>query len=144
MNYQYFLCFIVAILFSCKSSELSELKLQDPDFMKGTWSDDYEINYKIDDQTWEMGSEITFHVIEWNDNENYIIVENDKSNAFNAGQYSRIDYIFLNDMKSYEWAFCLTAYDKATEGDARNTSAADGENPKSGCNGFPFSRMKKR
>ncbi|NNF34237.1 MAG: hypothetical protein HKN68_09015 [Saprospiraceae bacterium] len=117
--------------------------MNDRELIIGTWADDYEINYKIDDHLWKMGSEITFHVIEWNRNKNFIIVENDSNNAYNAGQYSRIDYIILDNMKPYEWAFCLTAYDKDTAIDARNTPAADGENPKSGCNGFPFSRMKR-
>lgn len=128
---------------SCKSSDLTELRLQDPDLMKGTWLDDYEINYKIEDQTWEMGSEIIFHVLEWNEDKNFIIVKNDEGNAYNADQYSRIDYILFNDMKPYEWGFCLTAYDQKTADDARNTPPANGKNPKSGCNGFPFSRMKR-
>jgi len=143
-NYQFIFCAFILLLFSCKSSELPNSQLNDRTLLKGTWSDDYEINYMIKDQTWKMGNEITFHILEWDESNQFVIVENDKSNAYNAGQYSRIDYIFLKDMKPYQWAFCLTAYDKETASDARNTAAADGNNPKSGCNGFPFSRMKRK
>ena len=111
--------------------------------MMGAWKDDYDISYIIEENTWKLGSDITFHIIEWNQEKQFLIVKNDESNAYNAGMYSRIDYLILNDMDPYTWAYCLTAYDKPTEDLARSTPQADVQNPKTGCNGFPFSRMKR-
>ena len=49
----------------------------------------------------------------------------------------------FSNMEPYFWGFCLTVYDAATEKIAKKTAYVDRKNPKKGCNGYPFSRMKK-
>jgi hypothetical protein len=44
-------------------------------------------------------------------------------------------------MGQWKWGYCLTAYKAATDAQAGATAAADRENPKTGCGGYPFSRM---
>ena len=57
------------------------------------------------------------------------------------GLFTRIDWVRL-DMAPFTWAFCMTAY-KATPADsAEATQPAKRDVPRTGCNGFPFSRMK--
>lgn len=48
----------------------------------------------------------------------------------------------LSDLAPYTWAFCLTAYKAPTAESARATTAANRATPRTGCNGYPFSRMK--
>lgn len=68
---------------------------------------------------------------------------NDKNNFSEAGLYIRIDYMVFQNMEPFMWGFCLTVYNATTEKEAIMKSQADRQNPKKGCGGFPFSRMKK-
>ena len=134
---------LLLLLYGCKSPQ--SVSNQDEAMnILGGWVDDYEITYSITSDTWELGSDITFHILEWNKDQQYLIVKNDDSNAYNAGLYSKIDYTSIKGMEPYSWAYCLTAYDKSSEKDARDTPTSDKSDPKIGCNGFPFSRMKKK
>ncbi|CAN5907988.1 hypothetical protein BH11GEM2_BH11GEM2_35000 [soil metagenome] len=56
--------------------------------------------------------------------------------------WSRIDWIRL-EMAPYEWAFCLSAYAAPTQEAALATTTARRDAPRTGCNGHPFSRMRR-
>jgi hypothetical protein len=49
----------------------------------------------------------------------------------------------FSNMEPFRWGFCFTVYDANTDSLAEVTAHADRQNPKKGCNGFPFSRMKR-
>ncbi len=49
----------------------------------------------------------------------------------------------LAGMPPYEWAFCLSAYEASSAGEAEAAEIARREQPMTGCNGFPFSRMRR-
>jgi hypothetical protein len=113
-------------------------------FMYGNFTDDYGIQYEINTKTWRLLPDMTFHILSWNKKEEYLLARNDKNNPSDAGKYSRIDYMKLTGMTPYEWAFCISAYDASSIQEAEKTEVADRSNPKKGCNGFPFSRMKRK
>ncbi|NND72725.1 MAG: hypothetical protein HKN43_14205 [Rhodothermales bacterium] len=103
--------------------------------------DDYNSHYWISEASWIQDSSYAFHVVTWNTDQKYIIARNDSLNPSEAGLYSRIDYVELS-MEPYTWAFCLTTYDATTAAAAAAHHSADQGNPRTGCSGFPFTRMR--
>ncbi len=128
------------IFFTFFSGCTSENKL--PEYLFGNFEDDYEIQYSVSDSLFFMKPDTKFHILSWNTDEQYFIAENDTANEFDGGLYSRIDWMKFENMLPYEWGFCLTAYKAPSPDSAKSTKAADRLNPKTGCNEFPFSRMK--
>ncbi|MEP7377158.1 MAG: hypothetical protein ABI675_27400 [Chitinophagaceae bacterium] len=114
-----------------------------PHHLKGDFTDDYGIRYSINDSIWVQHPNIKYHIIRCNKKEQYLIARNDLQNPSEAGLYTRIDYMSFSNMAPWLWGFCLTAYNAKTDSLAETAAQADRKNPKKGCNGFPFSRMKK-
>ncbi len=114
-----------------------------PDFTQGSFTDDYKITYTINDTLWIQHPNTKYHIIKWNPEKQYLVARNDIGNKSERNKYTRIDYMTFTGMEPYLWGFCLTAYDAETDKIAEETAAADRQNPKKGCNGYPFSRMKK-
>ncbi len=83
-----------------------------------------------------------FHIAEWNVGERYFLARNDPANPRDGGRWTRIDWMSFSGMAPYQWGFCLTAYRAETQQAARATPPPNRESPRTGCNGFPFSRMK--
>ncbi len=108
----------------------------------GTFVDDYGIQYKITSSEWVQIPSSIFHISKWNSEEMYLIAQNDSDNPGDGGLWTRIDWVLLPDMPDYPWAYCLTAYD-AQSAEAAEATQANRDQPRSGCNGFPFSRMKR-
>jgi hypothetical protein len=113
-----------------------------PPIFKGDFKDDYDIRYTISDSLWLQHPAAKYHILKWNTKDQYIIARNDTGNPSEKGLYTRIDYMLLNNMGKWIWGFCLTVYDAPSDAIAENSNPADRQNPKKGCNGFPFSRMK--
>ena len=114
-----------------------------PAFLKGTFEDDYGIKYTINDTLWIQHPGAKYHIINCDTTEQYLLVQNDKANKTDAGLFTRIDYMNFTGMEPYRWGFCLTIYNANTLEKAKATKIADRKNPKTGCSGFPFSRMKR-
>ncbi|RYF19489.1 MAG: hypothetical protein EOO42_14290 [Flavobacteriales bacterium] len=114
-----------------------------PEFVLGTFTDDYGISYVISDTLWVQNPKAKYHIIKWNPEKQYLVLKNDAGNKTDGNKYTRIDYMTFTGMAPYLWGFCLTAYDAETDVIAEQTAAADRQNPKKGCNGYPFSRMKR-
>ena len=114
-----------------------------PALLKGTFEDDYGIQYTIDDTLWTQLPGGKYHIINFDTTEQYLLVQNDKANKTNGGLFTRIDYMNFTGMEPYRWGFCLTIYNANTLENAKATKTADRKNPKIGCSGFPFSRMKR-
>jgi hypothetical protein len=114
-----------------------------PIFLKGNFKDDYGISYTINDTLWIQHPTAKYHILNWNMKEQYLIARNDQQNASEKGLYTRLDFMKLEHMEPWTWGFCLTVYDAANRFEAENKPQADRQNPKKGCNGFPFSRMKR-
>lgn len=126
---------------SISQAQTSPVKL--PDFALGNFTDDYGITYTINDTLWIQHPNTKYHIIKWNPEKQYLIAKNDTGNKTDGNKYTRIDYMTFNGMEPWRWGFCLTAYKAETDAIAEQTAEADRQNPKKGCNGYPFSRMKK-
>ena len=142
---------IGAILFTfCKQQTFSQsadtthsIRTSLPALLKGTFEDDYGIKYTINDSLWIQQPNAKYHIINCDTTEQYLLVQNDNANKTDGGLFTRIDYMNFTGMEPFRWGFCLTIYNANTLEKAKATAIADRKNPKVGCSGFPFSRMKK-
>ncbi len=114
-----------------------------PSFLLGDFIDDYGIRYSVTDSVWTQHPSTRYHILKWNPKEKFLIARNDNSNKTEPGLYTRIDYTLFENMEPYKWGFCLSVYNAKSDSLAEITYKADKQNPRKGCNGFPFSRMKR-
>jgi len=114
-----------------------------PSLLSGTFEDDYGIRYTITDSTWVQHPATTYEVDRWDPDDRFVVAQNASDNPYDPGLWTRIDWVELEDMPPFEWAFCLSTYDAASAEQARLSAVARPESPRTGCNGFPFSRMKR-
>lgn len=112
-----------------------------PTKFQGTFEDDYGSKYLVTDSTFQMIPHSRYNVIEWDEQGQYFLVQNDAGNKYMPNLFSKISIAPLQDMKPFTWAFCFTTYKSNSIEEAR-AEKSDASNPKQGCNGYPFSRMK--
>ncbi len=114
-----------------------------PAMFIGTFEDDYGGRHQIDASTWRHGARTAYLVESWSPDGQFLLARNAPTNSSAPNLWTRIDYMRLSGMAPYDWAFCLSAYEATSRQQAEETRIADRANPKQGCNGFPFSRMKR-
>lgn len=114
-----------------------------PALFIGNFTDDYGIKYNVSDSMFTQLKGIEYRILQWNIKEQYIIAQNGANNPTDKNLYTRIDYMQFTNMQPYTWGFCYTQYKAVSKQAAINTAAADRSNPKTGCNGYPFSRLKR-
>lgn len=113
-----------------------------PSVLLGTFTDDYDVTYRISPDVWEHGARTRYEIVAWYPDSQYLIARNAATNRADAGQWTRIDWMTLTGMAPYQWAYCLSAYKAPTRDSAQATRVAKRDTPRTGCNGFPFSRMR--
>jgi len=128
-------------LFSCSPSKIPQ-KQTIPKTFLGNFTDDYGITYSISDTLFLQRPNIRYRIIKWNLKEQYIIAQNGSANPSDKNLYTRIDYMEF-DNEPFLWGFCYTVYDAESDIAAEAAAAADRQNPKKGCGGYPFSRLKR-
>ena len=146
MKQTIFIALFWVFLSSCHTTaKTNQLTLkQIPSALLGHFTDDYGSSYAITGKIWMHGTKAKYHLLKYNKAENYFIAKNDEANPSDAGLYSRVDIMFFKNMEPWYWGYCLTAYKANTIQEAINTAPADRTNPRKGCNGYPFSRMKRK
>jgi len=132
----------ILLLWMCTPKSSSSIEPMIPSYIIGTFEDDYEIKYQITDSTFRMNEQTIIHIKEWNLQESYFVGQNDSLNIYDPLLYSRIDWIKLEKMLPYSWAFCMSYYNSISLDSTKVDPIVDRTQPKSGCNGHPFSRMK--
>ena len=110
--------------------------------MIGEFIDDYGESHAISDSEWIQQIHSRYHIVRWSPTERFLIARNDSANKSNANRWTRIDWVRLEGMPPYIWAFCFTAYKALTREEAESTRIAKPEAPRTGCNGHPFTRMR--
>lgn len=115
-----------------------------PADLLGAFEDDYGGVYQITTETWRHGATAAYDIVAWHADSQYVVARNAPGNRSAPNRWTRIDWMSLTSMQPYLWAFCFTAYDAPSREAAEKTPAAVRATPRSGCNGFPFSRMKRR
>ncbi|NNE70415.1 MAG: VCBS repeat-containing protein [Rhodothermales bacterium] len=108
----------------------------------GAFEDDYGSRYVISETEWLHEGYARYLIQEVNTEEQYVIARNHDDNPSGGGLWSRIDWMQLEGMPPYEWAYCLTAFEAGSKQEAQSTPAANRATPRTGCGGHPFSRMK--
>ncbi|TAD87909.1 MAG: hypothetical protein EAY75_05760 [Bacteroidetes bacterium] len=114
-----------------------------PAVIKGHFIDDYGIRYHITDSVWMQLPNSKYHIISYNPSQKYILARNDDKNSTDAGLFTRIDVVEFDNMPPFLWGFCLAVYNATSLANAMDGEKTDRTQPKKGCNGFPFSRMKR-
>lgn len=102
----------------------------------GVWVDDYGGAHEVDHQT-VRDDYGTFHVLRFDAAERWLLARNDAANEFNAGLYSRFDWVEVGGVLWY----CQSAFDAASEEDALAASANADDPATGGCGGFPWSQL---
>ena len=113
-----------------------------PAFLLGAFVDDYGAEYVITEESWSQGSS-EYHVVAWDAGSSRVLARNADSNPTEAGLWSRFEWIKLDPGSEYEWAYCHIVYDGESREEARSKPPANRAEPRSGCNGHPFTRMKR-
>jgi SSS family solute:Na+ symporter len=115
-----------------------------PAELLGEFQDDYGSAFRISATEWVHLPRSRYHIVIWDTAGQYLIARNDEANSSAPGLWTRIDWVALPGMAPYTWAFCMSAYEAPSREAAEATSIARRETPKTGCNGFPFSRMRRQ
>lgn len=113
-----------------------------PTMLLGDFVDDYGIAHRIRADVWQQLPNARYRIVRWHPQAQYLIAQNDAGNPSDPGKWTRIDWLALPGMPPYQWAFCLSAYDAPSQADAERIDSARRDTPKTGCNGYPFSRMR--
>lgn len=147
MKLHYILLILFVVLCShCALEKDNTVKIEDPVIphqLIGFFEDDYQIQYSVSDSTFILLPNSIYHIKSWNIDEQYLIAFNDSSNSYDPGLWTRIDWIELNDMEPFSWAFCISVFNAETFQQAELGGQTNSDTPMTGCNGFPFSRMKR-
>ncbi|MBA2291865.1 MAG: hypothetical protein H0W15_05340 [Gemmatimonadales bacterium] len=113
-----------------------------PAIVRGAFVDDYGQLYTIDDSMWQQGQAARYHVVRWDATGKFAIAQNDPANPTDGNRWTRIDWIELPQQAPYTWGYCYTAYQAASAAAALAAPPVGRETPRTGCNGFPFTRMR--
>ncbi|MGH7468633.1 MAG: hypothetical protein ACRENP_11790 [Longimicrobiales bacterium] len=134
----------VALLCACHSpAAVREPRSADlPAFLLGDFMDDYGGRFTISATEWVQHPTNRYRIVKWNVSAQYLIAQNDAANASAPGLWTRIDWLQLPARAPYTWGFCFTAYEARSATEAEVTTSAQRDTPRTGCNGFPFSRMR--
>lgn len=113
-----------------------------PAALIGRFADDYGDVYDVSREQWAQTGNGRYRIVEWNSAQQYLIAQNDSANRTDGGKWTRIDWLTLQGMAPYGWGFCMTAWSAPTRDSARATAPARRDIPRTGCGGFPFTRMR--
>jgi hypothetical protein len=133
----------LAAAVGCASPRRLPAPVQAPALLRGDFTDDYRGRFSISDTVWFQQPRNRFRIVEWHAQEQYLIAQNGADDPTAPGRWSRIDWMVLEGMAPYTWGFCLTAYQAPSQAAARATPPATRATPRTGCNGFPFTRMQR-
>lgn len=108
----------------------------------GRFADDYGSRHQISDSAWVHDDTYCYIVVRWDTAGRFLVARNAASNPSDGGKFTRIDWMPLEGMPPWRWAFCLAIWDAPTADSAARVTIARREAPRSGCGGHPFTRLK--
>lgn len=114
-----------------------------PALLVGDFVDDYGSTHTISTESWIHGS-AEYRVVSWDAEAQHAIAQNAERNPTERGLWSRFDWVLLDASSEYPWAYCQIVYDAEDEQRARDAAPANREEPRNGCNGHPYTRMKRK
>ncbi len=130
-------------LAACAAAPATTPPLSVPALLVGAFTDDYGNRYEISRTEWFQHPGARYHIVRWDGPGQFAIARNDSGNPSDGGLWTRIDWLELQGMPPYTWGFCYSAYNAPSAAVAETVSTANRRAPRTGCNGFPFSRMRR-
>ncbi len=103
----------------------------------GIWEDSWGYEQDISQSQWKSGDSI-FHTSLFDNEQQYLLAQNDSNNQWNADKWSRFDWTQDAVGQLY---YCQIAYDKDSEQDAMSATGADRQDLDTGCAGFSWSAL---
>jgi hypothetical protein len=137
------LTLIVLLLSGCARTPRPVATALPPTLVLGDFVDDYGARFTVTGTEWFQHPRSGFQIVAWHVDSQYLIAQNATTNASAPGKWTRIDWMQLEGQGEYLWGFCFSAFDAPTREVATSIHVVDRRNPKKGCNGYPFSRMKR-
>ncbi len=108
-----------------------------PRDLLGDSSDDYGSRHTITDSSWIHHPSIRYRIIRWDPAGRYLIARTTDAH------YARIDGIRFEAMPPWSWGFCVATWTAPSADSAARVAVARRATPRTGCNGFPFTRMRR-
>lgn len=125
-----------ALLAGCGSSNNSPELLE----IAGTYTDEFGGHHTITQTTWDSSDAtftFIFHILEFDNDLNFLVALNDSANSFNPGLYSRFMWTYANGNLYY----CQDVFDATSETAARYAPFSDAGNLTTGCGGFAWTNL---
>jgi hypothetical protein len=116
----------------------------------GNYGDDFGGSHQITPGVWGS-SYASFHLVEFSNDEKWVVAQNDCGNPYFPGLFSRFDWITLDEQTGGGGAggagsedslyYCQIGYDLASAEAAEAIDEADRADLDTGCNGFPWTQL---
>lgn len=107
----------------------------------GTWDDQFGTTHIITAESWEQAGTYgtsVFDILEYDNDERWAVAQNDASNAYSGGLFSRFEWTEVGA----DLYFCQVLFDGATQEDAEMAGPADASDPTGNtCGGFAWSEL---
>ncbi len=108
----------------------------------GTWIDAFGGTHTIDETSWTQdygyGAPWVFHVAAYDNDQAWLVAENDVANGYNASLWSRFDWAWSGEVLYY----CQSAFDAPDQQSARDAPSPDvSDLDVAGCGGFPWTTL---
>ncbi|MFN0099009.1 MAG: hypothetical protein ACKVS7_10075 [Gemmatimonadaceae bacterium] len=131
---------VLALVLSAASCRVSLGGGSRAPFPTGSFVDDYGSRHEISAVEWRQDAYTRTRIVRSHPTARYILGRSIPRDSTALGGWVRIDWIPL-DSPPYTWAYCIIAYDKPDAASAEAVATAKPETPRTGCNGFPFTRL---
>jgi hypothetical protein len=134
---------VAAVLTGCSlSRQAASPSATPPAEILGDFIDDYNTRYRITTDRFLEGR-TTYRIVEWQPTAKYLLAQHTDSTGANAARWSRFDWVLLPDQGMYRWGYCHSAWRAPSLDSARHTLVVNRDDPRRGCNGHPFTRMRR-
>jgi hypothetical protein len=133
---------LVAVV-ACAGPPAAPAPVPVPPFLLGSFADDYGSRYQISQAVWAQLPRARYRIVRWDVAGQFAIAQNDPGNPGDGGLWTRIDWLELPGMPPYTWGYCYSAFNAPSAAAAEAVRVANRATPRTGCNGFPFSRMRR-
>ncbi|MCB9759746.1 MAG: hypothetical protein H6739_07875 [Alphaproteobacteria bacterium] len=102
----------------------------------GSYTDTWDTAHTITNTSWDQGYAL-FAISQYDNDAMHAIAQNDASNEYFPGLWSRFDWAW----DGTDLYYCQTAYEAETEQDALDTARADAGDLAAGCGGFGWTQL---